>query len=175
MRRLSISMQTAVMIESNEKTMSMIMICRITPEKVAPTAAEAAPFSPSSSWWISLVLFHRRKRPPAIRMRSRPEISWRRTVKRGSVRPLIQTRSEEHTSELQSPCNLVCRLLLEKKKIHIQTQLSVNARLSTSSQEHSAITAQERVLAYGPHSPRHASIKPKDLIIRRPLYVKHFP
>src|SRR6266446_9419919 len=28
------------------------------------------------------------------------------------------TRSEEHTSELQSPCNLVCRLLLEKKKIN---------------------------------------------------------
>src|SRR2546426_6449423 len=27
-------------------------------------------------------------------------------------------RSEEHTSELQSPCNLVCRLLLEKKKIN---------------------------------------------------------
>src|SRR2546426_4725413 len=27
------------------------------------------------------------------------------------------TRSEEHTSELQSPCNLVCRLLLEKKNI----------------------------------------------------------
>src|SRR2546426_3807828 len=32
-----------------------------------------------------------------------------------------QLRSEEHTSELQSPCNLVCRLLLEKKK----TELSV--------------------------------------------------
>src|SRR2546426_12462482 len=30
---------------------------------------------------------------------------------------LSSTRSEEHTSELQSPCNLVCRLLLEKKKI----------------------------------------------------------
>src|SRR5256885_2830793 len=29
---------------------------------------------------------------------------------------LDQNRSEEHTSELQSPCNLVCRLLLEKKK-----------------------------------------------------------
>src|SRR5256885_4982647 len=27
-----------------------------------------------------------------------------------------KNRSEEHTSELQSPCNLVCRLLLEKKK-----------------------------------------------------------
>src|SRR5256885_7660112 len=28
----------------------------------------------------------------------------------------VMQRSEEHTSELQSPCNLVCRLLLEKKK-----------------------------------------------------------
>src|SRR2546426_12445779 len=38
----------------------------------------------------------------------------------GSVQPraqrIDQKRSEEHTSELQSPCNLVCRLLLEKKK-----------------------------------------------------------
>src|SRR5256885_11567485 len=38
-------------------------------------------------------------------------------------------RSEEHTSELQSPCNLVCRLLLEKKKTnpclaHARTLLS---------------------------------------------------
>src|SRR5256885_6868386 len=32
----------------------------------------------------------------------------------------IILRSEEHTSELQSPCNLVCRLLLEKKKIFIR-------------------------------------------------------
>src|SRR5256885_8454880 len=32
------------------------------------------------------------------------------------VPPVGQQRSEEHTSELQSPCNLVCRLLLEKKK-----------------------------------------------------------
>src|SRR5256885_12900038 len=30
---------------------------------------------------------------------------------------LVGKRSEEHTSELQSPCNLVCRLLLEKKKL----------------------------------------------------------
>src|SRR5256885_13823406 len=33
-----------------------------------------------------------------------------------SARRRIVNRSEEHTSELQSPCNLVCRLLLEKKK-----------------------------------------------------------
>src|SRR2546426_2138039 len=38
------------------------------------------------------------------------------------------TRSEEHTSELQSPCNLVCRLLLEKKK---QANDSGACRLST--------------------------------------------
>src|SRR5256885_13254752 len=38
----------------------------------------------------------------------------------GEKRPAVVfhhcRRSEEHTSELQSPCNLVCRLLLEKKK-----------------------------------------------------------
>src|SRR2546426_9248690 len=42
----------------------------------------------------------------------------RRLVRhRGTVRDTRRHgRSEEHTSELQSPCNLVCRLLLEKKK-----------------------------------------------------------
>src|SRR5256885_5750688 len=34
-------------------------------------------------------------------------------------------RSEEHTSELQSPCNLVCRLLLEKKKKNNDTYMSM--------------------------------------------------
>src|SRR2546426_5802813 len=34
----------------------------------------------------------------------------------GQLERLLTQRSEEHTSELQSPCNLVCRLLLEKKK-----------------------------------------------------------
>src|SRR5256885_8525579 len=38
-------------------------------------------------------------------------------------------RSEEHTSELQSPCNLVCRLLLEKKK-GIRQQLTTPLRHS---------------------------------------------
>src|SRR5256885_6712305 len=35
---------------------------------------------------------------------------------RNAARAELTARSEEHTSELQSPCNLVCRLLLEKKK-----------------------------------------------------------
>src|SRR5256885_9872546 len=40
-------------------------------------------------------------------------------------RVIFQPRSEEHTSELQSPCNLVCRLLLEKKKFHMTAYLIV--------------------------------------------------
>src|SRR2546426_4209176 len=39
-------------------------------------------------------------------------------------------RSEEHTSELQSPCNLVCRLLLEKKN----NQVSIRGSLLTTNQ-----------------------------------------
>src|SRR5256885_2004446 len=41
-------------------------------------------------------------------------------------------RSEEHTSELQSPCNLVCRLLLEKKKKPLlpSSRQPIQARLS---------------------------------------------
>src|SRR5256885_3633748 len=35
-------------------------------------------------------------------------------------------RSEEHTSELQSPCNLVCRLLLEKKKLDVNNTLDLD-------------------------------------------------
>src|SRR5256885_9191868 len=38
------------------------------------------------------------------------------------ARSSSMSRSEEHTSELQSPCNLVCRLLLEKKKKELQPE-----------------------------------------------------
>src|SRR2546426_7067899 len=50
-----------------------------------------------------------------------------------------QLRSEEHTSELQSPCNLVCRLLLEKKKkktTNGDELLSHNTRVSVQSYSH---------------------------------------
>src|SRR5256885_2488994 len=43
------------------------------------------------------------------------ELHMERPLERGLVGN-VYLRSEEHTSELQSPCNLVCRLLLEKKK-----------------------------------------------------------
>src|SRR5256885_5322634 len=45
---------------------------------------------------------------------------WAKCFVVATDRKIRIRRSEEHTSELQSPCNLVCRLLLEKKK----TQLS---------------------------------------------------
>src|SRR2546426_7675596 len=41
---------------------------------------------------------------------------WRSVRTPAGAAPARALRSEEHTSELQSPCNLVCRLLLEKKK-----------------------------------------------------------
>src|SRR2546426_7512854 len=46
---------------------------------------------------------------PETALLARRELVRRETCK-------LSARSEEHTSELQSPCNLVCRLLLEKKK-----------------------------------------------------------
>src|SRR6266446_8050102 len=41
----------------------------------------------------------------------------------------MPARSEEHTSELQSPCNLVCRLLLEKKKKITNIQLLIKKNI----------------------------------------------
>src|SRR5256885_2432626 len=46
---------------------------------------------------------------------------WTKVIK-GCADPQRAKRSEEHTSELQSPCNLVCRLLLEKKNKNPRTQ-----------------------------------------------------
>src|SRR5256885_11692043 len=53
----------------------------------------------------------------SARLRRLPLASARPVlVRRGRAPRRRRHRSEEHTSELQSPCNLVCRLLLEKKK-----------------------------------------------------------
>src|SRR2546426_9232091 len=55
--------------------------------------------------------------PSARRPRAGRGVPARRRRLSRERRPgLRAARSEEHTSELQSPCNLVCRLLLEKKK-----------------------------------------------------------
>src|SRR5256885_5450703 len=49
-----------------------------------------------------------------------------------AVGALMRERSEEHTSELQSPCNLVCRLLLEKKKKNAHADMRPRSSTSTS-------------------------------------------
>src|SRR2546430_9727107 len=60
-------------------------------------------------------------------------IRFRNSIVVGFMRISPRERSEEHTSELQSQSNLVCRLLLEKKK-HIE--LSVAMHLLTDSTEY---------------------------------------
>src|SRR5256885_12899522 len=62
---------------------------------------------------------------------------------------VAQDRSEEHTSELQSPCNLVCRLLLEKKK---NTLNSHTMRLPTSDSSQHAAPRLLRLIHHTHHS-----------------------
>src|ERR1039457_5147530 len=52
-------------------------------------------------------------------LKERPSAASSAAVKSFICSISFRRRSEEHTSELQSPCNLVCRLLLEKKNIHL--------------------------------------------------------
>src|SRR5256885_3592746 len=64
---------------------------------------------------------------------SRPAGVARETRRRTRrVGPSLMCRSEEHTSELQSPCNLVCRLLLEKKKKHNLKSIPGTAATTTN-------------------------------------------
>src|SRR5256885_11735109 len=52
-----------------------------------------------------------------VHIRTSPAVRQAEKKRReGGKKLRISQRSEEHTSELQSPCNIVCRLLLEKKK-----------------------------------------------------------
>src|SRR5256885_11725620 len=63
------------------------------------------------------------------------------------ARPGFITRSEEHTSELQSPCNLVCRLLLEKKKKTAADQRHTRASLTL------AVSHQLRIITPATNTP----------------------
>src|SRR5256885_11584381 len=62
----------------------------------------------------------------------------------GPARPprlMPRFRSEEHTSELQSPCNLVCRLLLEKKKLPYLLTSRLGKQVYDDGQSQTAIHA----------------------------------
>src|SRR5688500_19136677 len=71
------------------------------------------------------------RRSSDLERQLRPAAGWAGGLELGLPLPLHpgrprrrdrqhRARSEEHTSELQSPCNLVCRLLLEKKNLRIR-------------------------------------------------------
>src|SRR5256885_13212605 len=73
-------------------------------------------------------------------------------------------RSEEHTSELQSPCNLVCRLLLEKKK-------KLTRELSHSCRQAHAVHSSYASMSSTPTTTHavHAEVNPSSLSCDRPL------
>src|SRR5205807_5602010 len=65
----------------------------------------------------------------------------------------LEVRSEEHTSELQSPCNLVCRLLLEKKKIQHLRNLRYEQLTFSKLRHHVAsITSSQLFLSLSLHT-----------------------
>src|SRR5256885_11752324 len=67
-----------------------------------------APMGLTQALWMPLM--HLARSPEAMRQK---DLAHSLALDSSSV---VRLRSEEHTSELQSPCNLVCRLLLEKQK-----------------------------------------------------------
>src|SRR5256885_10704482 len=71
---------------------------------------------PYTTLFRSMSILARRTREPSGKSPAR----MRSNSSRFSSTVRSRYRSEEHTSELQSPCNLVCRLLLEKKKVPFQ-------------------------------------------------------
>src|SRR2546426_3187762 len=83
-----------------------------------------------SHHWTSFRVPPRRARPT-----THPKAPGPR--RRSAMSGINRTRSEEHTSELQSPCNLVCRLLLEKK--NKQTRVPV---LYDQTYQHSVTTTR---------------------------------
>src|SRR5688500_19669590 len=86
----------------------------------APPSSSLFPYTTlfrSRGGWLNVdqVNIKAHRVTPFLLRRVSSSRSWRAGATGGS-RPQPRARSEEHTSELQSPCNLVCRLLLEKNK-----------------------------------------------------------
>src|SRR2546426_7121356 len=85
---------------------------------------------PRSTLFPYTTLFRSGRRFGSAPAQGRADLAAVPRVPRGRDMGAGVDRSEEHTSELQSPCNLVCRLLLEKKKKKKQ-QTTTHTRVST--------------------------------------------
>src|SRR2546426_2573207 len=98
---------------------------------ISPTGSfEMSPYTPTSVISSPTIL-------PVLKPRPWSLSSTAATSSRVASRRIL--RSEEHTSELQSPCNLVCRLLLEKKKkkeIHITKLTLTQGHINQQSRQH---------------------------------------
>ena len=110
-------MPTAVMIESTEKTRSSSRIWKIAPPRVRfsvwPTISSLWSCG-STEWWISLVAFQTRKRPPAIRIRSRQEKPCPKAVKTGWVSPTMKEMVASRTSRMRSAAEMPRRRALTR-------------------------------------------------------------
>src|SRR5256885_9924508 len=79
---------------------------------------------------------------------------WRLACHRCPYSMHSSIRSEEHTSELQSPCNLVCRLLLEKKKTYKQPHIGHDIFIARiSGQTKHILTSRFFIGRFGPAIP----------------------
>src|SRR5256885_6134744 len=87
---------------------------------------------PRSTLFPYTTLFRSRQAGPKWCPAARRNHLRMRKLEIKEVKPEVPERSEEHTSELQSPCNLVCRLLLEKKKKHVKLVHSLKVIRSPS-------------------------------------------
>src|SRR2546430_12674923 len=91
---------------------------------------------------------------PAVRRRFLAAPVGRCNMRRPAVGPQ-RRRSEEHTSELQSQSNLVCRLLLEKKKYTTARTVAAHRSRSTSNtRTHTA----DKLAIVAPYMPFHSGI-----------------
>src|SRR5256885_2807317 len=79
------------------------------------------------------------------------------------IQEMPDTRSEEHTSELQSPCNLVCRLLLEKKKIKTHSRPSSTPTPSIDPYPPVATTTLSKLISLCPCTASRPVQLPMDL------------
>src|SRR5436189_3028490 len=97
---------------------------------------------PRSTLFPYTTLF--RSHPPTTDSRTRRRLpsvpSWQRWV---AERNETQ-RSEEHTSELQSPMYLVCRLLLEKKKKKIPSNMNIKRKANRTMKQTEMIQSKQK-------------------------------
>src|SRR4051794_41589977 len=94
---------------------------------------------PRSTLFPYTTLFRSRQRLPILQARHQGS---------GDSHPRTDSRSEEHTSELQSPVHLVCRLLLEKKK----TQATEASTTPAQRTRHTASLSYTPILAADRHT-----------------------